>query len=280
MAGRRLIVNADDFGWSEGVSAGILRAHREGIVSSTTLMVNMPTAEKAVELLSSAKALGVGVHLNLCQGPPLTEAAREALAGPDGRMEYKAGQLARRYLACGRVRRAVAEELEAQILWARQHGLAITHLDSHRHVHAFPPIFSLVCRLAERYKVAWIRWPVERLAGQALPGEARGQRSVVRQLRMMMLLNGLRLRRPGRADAFFGIGATGFLDSQLLRSILRCVPRGLSELMVHPGLMDSAGATGTRLVASREAELAALCDPQVRLELETQGIELTHYGTL
>ena len=92
VAEKRVIVNADDFGFSAGISAGIIRAHREGIVTSTTVVANMPAAEQAVEMLADAPRMGVGVHLNACQGLPLSDAG-SALAGADGRMARSGRQL-------------------------------------------------------------------------------------------------------------------------------------------------------------------------------------------
>ena len=276
---RRLIVNADDFGWSEAVSAGILHAHANGIVSSTTLMANMPASAASVTMLPQAPRLGVGVHLNVCQGRPLCR-AMACLAGPDGMIDLKAGTLARRFLWSPRVRRAVAAEMEAQIVWALEHGLQPTHLDSHRHVHALPPIFAIVCRLAKRYKIPWIRWLRPGPCSTTLPPEARPQGKTARLLGVMMRLNAARGRPFRGTEALYGIPGTGFLSPGMLVDLIRHLPAGVNELMVHPGWAEQNSPATTRLAHTRPAELAALCDAAVRAELEAGGIELIQYGNL
>ena len=94
----RLIVNADDLGWSAGVNEGILRAHRDGIVTSATLAANMPAAAAAVERLGEHRELGVGVHLNVCQGPALSARGRAVLTGGAGEMSATGTQIIRRCL--------------------------------------------------------------------------------------------------------------------------------------------------------------------------------------
>ncbi|MCY2929480.1 MAG: ChbG/HpnK family deacetylase [Planctomycetota bacterium] len=175
MQTRKAIINADDFGFSPGVTEGILRAHREGVVTSTTVMANMPGAGEALGRLAEAPALGVGVHLNACQGEPLSPEG-QALAQADGRMRRTATGLILACLARPRLLRAVEAEFDAQIRWLLDHGRRPTHLDSHRHVHAFSPIFARVVGLARRYDIRRIRWPQERLAGAGWPAAPWRQR--------------------------------------------------------------------------------------------------------
>ena len=151
---RRVIVNADDFGFSLRVSEGILRAHREGIVTSTTIAANMPAAEQACALLSGIDTLGVGVHLNCSQGPPLSAEA----SGAGGRGRADAFLRRGFILACAARRGLVdvaAAECEAQIRWVLDHGLQPTHLDSHRHAHAYPPLFGACGRARQAVSCAF-----------------------------------------------------------------------------------------------------------------------------
>jgi len=277
-AEKRVIVNADDFGFSPGVSAGIVRACREGIVTSTTLTANMPAAGEALSLLAETPGLGVGVHLNACQGPPLSEPARALLADDDGQMNWTAPRLLRACLFSRRRAEAVAAEFEAQIQWALDHGIAPTHLDSHRHIHGWPAFFTRVTALAERYNIRFVRRPVEKLPGGPWPRAPRKQR------RVRWLLNLLEpLRGPSErvvTTGTWGIAHTGAIDATWLTRAAASVPPGVTEWMVHPGQADDMPAGQTRLRAGREAELAALCDPAVADAFGAQGVELTHYGRL
>lgn len=276
---RRVVINADDYGFSPGITEGILRAHRDGIVTSTTIAANMPAAAEAARRLAEAPNLGVGVHLNVSQGPPLSKEALR-LADEDGVLRLTAVGV---ILACVRSRRAllaVEAEYDAQIRWALDHGIRPTHLDSHRHAHGFPPILKRVVRLARRYNVPCIRWLWEKLPpGGWTPGPAK-------QRRTRRLINGFAMvnRWIGSdlrvTQGTWGIEHTGCIDAAWLVQAARGLPPGVTEIMTHPGLADETEAAASRLGERRQAELAALCDPAVRATFETNGIQRVHYGHL
>jgi chitin disaccharide deacetylase len=274
---KRVIVNADDFGFSPGITEGILRAHREGVVTSTTIAANMPAAEDAVRRLAEAPDLGLGVHLNACQGPPLSSEGKR-LAGADGQMRWTAPRLFARCLVPGTLG-AIEAEFDAQIRWVLDHGLRPTHLDSHRHVHGFPPVFLRVVKLARRYHIPFVRWPRERLLGGGWPAAAK-QRRVVRGLRLCSFLNrpfGLELR--GTLGTW-GIAHTGRIDAAWLVLAAERLAPGVTEIMTHPGLVDDLEPATSRLHASRQIEMNALCDGRVRETFNARGVELIDYGRI
>ena len=142
-----LIVNADDFGITEGATDAIVECHRAGSVTSTTLMTNMPAAQYAAQRAQENPALGVGLHFNLTLGRPLAALHVNSLTDGQGAL------LSRRDLALraitGRLRAAeIRNELDAQHAAMRALGLTPTHLDSHQHVHAIPGIFQVVANFA------------------------------------------------------------------------------------------------------------------------------------
>jgi len=273
------VVNADDFGFWPGGSEGILRAHGEGIVTSTTVTANMPAAADAVRRLDEAPGLGVGVHLNVCQGPVLSPRAA-ALAGDDGLMRRTGSRLVLACLGRRKLLEAVEAEFDAQIRWVLDCGIQPTHLDSHRHVHGYPPIFARVVKLARRYHIHYVRRHRESLPGGGWP-VAEG-----RQRRIRFVLNVLGRRQAGMAADLlatagtWGIAHTGRIDSAWLMLAARRLPAGVTEIMTHPGAGDDLPDDQTRLRQSRRTELEALCDPAVREAFARQGIELTHYGKL
>jgi chitin disaccharide deacetylase len=277
---KRVIVNADDFGFSPLVTEGILRAHREGILTSTTIAANMPAAAAAAGRLGEAPGLGVGVHLNVCQGPALSPEGRAVLAGPDGIMSATATQL---ILGCIRHPSrlaAVAAECEAQIRWALDHGIRPTHLDSHRHVHGFTPVFRRVAGLARRYDIRFVRRPWERLPGRGWPACPAKQRRVRRLTNLFGACDVLWAGGLFVTCGTWGVAHTGLIDAAWLVRAASAAPGGVLEIMTHPGLTGDLEAATTRLRESRQAELAALCDPAVRKAFEANAIELTHYGKL
>ena len=289
---KRLIVNADDLGWSEAVTSGILKAHREGIVTSTTLMTNLPGAEEALSRTRcETPGLAIGVHLNLMEGRPL--APRDEVAAIlDGAGCFVPSPMAlyRKVYCSESARRAALRELEAQVGWAMARGLKPSHVDSHKHVHLMPPLLPHVVEMARRHGIPAVRTTVEfRPAGLSrfLP-EGWGVSSRMRQvlLRTVAVRWGRRARRAVReaglatTDWFFGVRATGAISAPLLEHMLRTAPEGTGELMVHPGLAKETGNRPTRLSDSRPRELEALCDPRVRRAADAAGWTWATYKDL
>ncbi len=164
----RLVVNADDFGISSRINEGILLAHQAGIVTATSLMAVGRAFEQAVQCCRAVPALDVGVHLTLVAERPLLP-HRSSLTGDDGRFPASAGAFLRRWLT-GRIRRAdVQAEWSAQIERVLDHGIRVTHLDSHQHVHILPGLADLSLQLAARYNIPFVRVPVEDLRGDRWP---------------------------------------------------------------------------------------------------------------
>ncbi len=274
------IINADDFGFSPMVSEGILRAHRDGIVTSTTVAANMPAAEAAVARLSEAPRLGVGVHLNCTQGPALSDRGRRVLAGEGGVMNHTATAIIRKVIRHPSLLAAVEAEFDAQIRWALDHGIRPTHLDSHRHSHAYWPIFARVVKLARRYDIRFVRRHREKLPGGPWPAAPRKGRRVRIMLNCMGSID--HLRRPGVHGTLgtWGVAHTGLIDAAWLKLAAEELPPGATEIMTHPGLDGDLDPAVTRLRESRQAELAALCDPAVREAFRANGVRLVNYGQL
>jgi hopanoid biosynthesis associated protein HpnK len=287
---RNLIVNADDLGWTEGVNRGIAEAHRNGIVSSASLLANGPAFASGAQLARTTPGLGVGVHLNLSDGgpvaprelvPSLTNDAGEFAGGP----EHLLLRIAKR----GLVLREVEEEWDAQIGKVREAGIEATHLDGHKHVHMLPGLFEIVLRLARRYGIGAVRIAHEasslraalsagdeKHAGVVLKQgvQARGLKLLARDAREQAQRAGI-----SAADYFCGIAQTGEITKEGVARLLRNLPEGTTELMCHPGYSDEAlQNTATRLQASRQKELEILTDAEIRNLVASQGIRLIDYG--
>jgi chitin disaccharide deacetylase len=245
---RRLIVNADDFGLTRGVSEGILAAHRHGIVTSTTVLVTAPISRDLLDRLD-ASGLGAGVHLNLTLGSPITRS--RSLVDNDGRFVRDARHAAARANAGD-----VEKEVEAQI--ERFESLlkrSPTHLDTHHHVGLHAPVKEIVLRIAGLH---------------ALP--VRSQDAVARAA----------ARSAGLAtpDHFFGESGPGpYWTLSRTLSHLRRLPPGSSEFMTHPGYCDDA-LSYSRFGRQRETELAALGSPAARAAVAALGIRLCDFRDL
>ncbi|MFQ3580276.1 MAG: ChbG/HpnK family deacetylase [Chloracidobacterium sp.] len=288
---RKLIVNADDFGMCVGVNTGILRAHRQGIVTSTTIMANGLAFADAVARAQDCPQLGVGVHLVLLGGPPVAPPQDvRSLLGPDGTLPNDFGVFLRRLLRRELRPAEIEIEFRAQIERVLAAGLRPTHLDSHKHAHAHPLVLDVLLRVAEAYGIRSLRRPQERLAFVSLSGLNRQDAlTFVKQK-----ASALALARYARAfrrrlrtapvripDAFFGFAHTGLLNPALICYMLRLLPVGTSELMCHPADMDDTlRRYPTRLKEARLREQAALTDPRVRDEIIRQGIQLVNFSDL
>lgn len=249
---RALIVNADDWNLTGGVSRGILEAHRQGIVTSTTALVNLPPDEASLAELRAAPALGVGLHLNLTWGRPLSPPeAVPSLVDDEGHFRRDPRAVTARAKPM-----EARQELEAQIeAFETLFGRRPTHLDSHHHLHRYPPLEEVVLDLALT-------------AGLPLRSQDPGFRDQLR---------GLGVPTP---DHFVGdVGAEPYWTVSRLLDTLAGLGEGVTELMCHPGRYDETLAW-SRYGPQREAELAALADPEVRATAERLGIQLLHFGAL
>ena len=289
---KKLIVNADDFGLTEGVNRAIIHGHRNGIITSATLMANGEAFDSAVAASSAEPRLGVGAHLNLTQGRPVSNASEvPSIISQDGFFFPSPGILARRIMARQVEPVEVEKELRSQIEKVASAGVRITHLDSHKHIHLLPPLFGLVLKLARTYRIDCVRCPVEPASGALVPlqSEVPGWPRKAKQYLLARALSTLaasqvrKVAHAGiyRTDYFFGLSQTGFLDAAILEQMIRAVPEGSTEIMCHPGYVDAAlQQTRTRLRAQRETELEALTSPGIRQAVAEMGIELISYGQL
>jgi chitin disaccharide deacetylase len=278
----RLVVNADDFGISARINAGIVLAHRAGVVTATSLMAVGRAFEQAVQHCRAVPALDVGVHLTLVAERPLLT-CRSSLAGDNGHFPASAGAFLRRWLK-GSIRRAdVQAEWSAQIERVLDHGIRVTHLDSHQHVHILPGLAELSLNLAARYHIPFVRVPVEDLRPDRWPS----LHAMNRMLGATVLRASWALARragPGVANyrplRFLGFQDGGRLDDLRLRRLLRSLRPGRAyELMCHPGLTPDEPDV-KRWHYGHEKELQALTRPSIRSEIAARGIQLCNFKDL
>jgi len=251
---KRLIVNADDFGRARGVNAGILRAHRDGIVTATTLMVCGPAADAAAISARATPSLDVGVHLTLTYGRPISDpAAVSSLVERDGSFP----RVPAAFLGTGRADRDEAlTEYRAQFARAQELlGRAPTHLDSHHWLHDEPALESAVIALASE-------------TGTAVRPHDDAQRD---RLRAAGVSTVDRYRRDFQHDD---------VDIPTLERILAEIDAGVTELGCHPGEPDVELARTSTYAALRVAELATLIDPRIKTAIARNGITLSSYSAV
>jgi chitin disaccharide deacetylase len=277
---KQLIVNADDLGLTPGVNRGILRAFQDGLVTSASLLVTGSAFEEAVALARQNPELDVGLHLTLVEERGvLGHEVVPTLIDETGRFPRTSLEFFR-HAVLGRISwDEVEREIAAQIARFQKTGLRLSHLDSHQHLHMFPPVFQIVRRLTSGMQSVWIRNP----AGpwRKSPGVPMGRWVQRLGLNLTCLsaraLHGSRL--PQMPDGMFGFEGSGCLTLRALQQIFRNIPDGLYELICHPGEDDVGTRTRYSHWGYRWAEeLEALTAPETRVVLKEQGIALTSFA--
>jgi chitin disaccharide deacetylase len=286
---KQLIVNADDFGLTEDVNRGIIFAHRDGILTSTSLLANGSAFQQAVSSSRKLVQLSVGVHLNLSQGDPVSPANRiPSLVNKQGELHLSPLHLWRGILTRRLSLEEIHTECRAQVLKVIEAGVAPTHLDGHLHVHLLPQLSPVLIRLAREFGIRHVRCPTEDLAvtlpliwrikGNSLAALERslvayGVNSFAERLTEHLLAAGITC-----PNAFFGLAHTGFLDTNALKLLIAKVPDGTTELMCHPGYDSSElKSFGGNLTHEREVELLALTAPEVKDLIGNLGIRLVNF---
>jgi len=289
---KNLIVNADDLGWTEGVNRGIVEAHRRGLVTSTSLLANGRAFESALAAAISNPQLGIGVHLNLSDGPPSAPADEvRGLLNEAGELEEGPESLLLRIASRSLALEEVEREWDAQIRKVHATGIEPTHLDGHKHVQMLPGLFEIALRLAKKHGIRAIRVAHEESTLRSVLSSAGEQKAAV-VFKQGVQARGLKLLAPdaremaeragiATADYFCGIAQTGVLTREGVEKLLGSLPDGTTELMCHPGYADEElRKTGTRLQESRQTELQILTDGSVRKLVATRGIRLISYGLM
>lgn len=282
-----LIVNADDFGMSRGITDGILIAHREGFLTSASLMTNMPAAEYAIANLTHAPALGVGIHLNICSGRPLSPPARiPTLVDAKGNFHPPHTMIRKlwRWQVSGQ---EIECEFRAQLRWAKDRGIVPTHADSHHHLNLYPAAALPFARALEAGGITRTRsprcsvWPKQRAIGGPHEGNV-ARRALVQAYRIALRHTAFRkLASPDSRISFLSNDRRNFAGlGGKWKSTLEHLPAGLFELACHPGLFERGFSETDRIHAQREEELRWLTNRELLDAVERNRIRLVTYKSL
>jgi hopanoid biosynthesis associated protein HpnK len=270
---RRLIVNADDFGLSSSVNHAVVRAHREGILTTASLMVNEPGFDEAVALAREHPSLGVGLHLTLLFGH--STLAHEAIPGlVNDRRELTSSPVAAgfRYFFIRALREQLRAEIRAQLERFRATGLVLDHVNGHLHLHLHPVVFPLLLEHAFAFGIKRVRltsdpfWLNTRLAKghwRYRAVHAAIHHVLSRRARPVLRQHGIQ-----HTSAVFGLLQNARVDETYVSKLLQRLPGGDSELYSHPSLDDF------------KHEFEALISPRVRGQIEHLGIKLIRYQDL
>jgi len=283
---KKLIVNADDFGLTEGINLGIIECFTKGIVTSATLMVNMPGYEHAVNLAKKNQGLGVGIHLNLLKGKPVQLSYLvPTLVNRSGSFLTMPKFLSR--LLCGRIYLAEVEvELRAQIEKMIDSGLRISHIDSHRHIHIFPPIMKCVLKLCKEYNISKMRFPLSNsfrsrstmfYSFSSHPGVE--MKEII--VNCLSKVSKTSIQRNGIICPDFYFDFIHVEKENLLRfeHFCKAMQEGAAEMVCHPGYMTEKIDGVEGIGSDREKQLEILTDCRVIEMLRKYQIYLTNYDS-
>jgi len=270
---RRLIVNADDFGRSHSLNEAVVRAHREGILTSASLMVNEPAFDEAVTIAGENPRLGVGLHLTLvCGHSALPPGKIPGLV--NGQKEFSADPVATgfRYFFNRDLHEQLRAEIHAQFARFAATRLPLDHVNGHLHLHLHPTVFRVLMEDADKLGIRRLRWTRDRfwLNARLASGRwlYRTAGTVIYRCLSARARRALERRGIRHAGATFGLLQDSRMDENFILKLLPCLPAGDSELYSHPSLDKF------------RHEFDALLSPKVKELIQQLGIQLIRYADL
>jgi chitin disaccharide deacetylase len=279
---KQVIINADDLGLSSGVNRAVVRAWRDGILTSASLMPSGEAFAEAVEIARENPGLQVGLHLTLVHGKAVLPPAEiPGLVSADGSFTDNPVAAGMRYFFLPSLRDQLRREIEAQLRAVTGTGLDISHVDGHVNIHVQPVVFAILAELMPRYGIRSFRLTRERLQetlrlDPTRPVGKRADAFIFDRLaaHSLPVLDRLGI---GYADEVKGLLNSGRMTEEYLLALLECVRDGLTEIYFHPGCLPCATITGKMPNYRHEDELVALTSPRVREEAERLGIVFRNY---
>jgi hopanoid biosynthesis associated protein HpnK len=270
---RRLIVNADDFGRSHSINEAVIRAHREGVLTTASLMVNEPACVEAVALAKENPKLGVGLHLTLLQGHSALPPERiPGLVNSRGEFSNSPVGAGMSYFFRRNLRKQLRAEIHAQFEKFRATGLPLDHVNGHLHLHLHPTIFKILMEDAEKLGIRHLRLTRDCLARSRRMVNGRwfyrASHAAIYGWLSSRARGPLRQRGIKHAQITFGLLQDSRVDEEYILKLLPELPPGDSELYSHPSLDEF------------KHEFDALISPRMMGLVKKLGIELIRYQDL
>lgn len=279
-----VVINADDLGFSIGTNRGIEDAHRKGILTSACIMPTGPAFHDAIKMLKRCPKLGIGIHLSLTLGTSiLSKKQIPDLVDDNQYFHPYFPPLLLKTIFTPKILKQIEKELDAQVRTVLKAGITIDHLNGQYHAHFIPAIFPIVCQLARKYKIPFVRVPMEPYSSKALS---------LNGIKWLYLKGaGVFLdfigKLPKQYPAFYGILNTRKMDKRALMESLTLCKEGITEIITHPGIYDK-GKTNFDFnkqeidffirSENRVIERDALMDSEVRSLVKKLKLKLVTFG--
>lgn len=268
-----VVINGDDFGYSEAVNQAIIQAHRQGILSSTSLMVTADKFSEAVSLAKENPNLGVGLHLVLCCGKSaLPPQDIPTLVDKDGYFHDSAAMAGWQYQFLPSAKDQLKREIKAQLDLFKETGLPLSHVDGHLHLHTHPLVMKILTELAQEYQIKYIRLPLEELS-YTLGCQRLSSGSLLLKIIYHHVFHWLRLSAEKRLSAYkvkclqrvYGLLQTGMMSESYLLCLIPQIQTIFNEIYFHPQSIKG------------DQEFQALCSEKVKDMLSSKGFEIVNY---
>ncbi|MBD2136924.1 hopanoid biosynthesis-associated protein HpnK [Anabaena sp. FACHB-1237] len=271
-----LIINADDFGFSDSVNTAIVQAHTQGILTSTSLMVTGNAADNAISLAKNYPNLGVGLHLVLVCGKSVLPPTKiPHLVDFQGNFSDDPTQAGLHYQFNQNAQQELRLEIRAQLERFRDSGLQLSHVDGHLHLHVHPVILNILTELAPEFNIKYIRLPSEELSKNLKIDKS----NLVNKMLWFLVFG--QLRRYGEklltnhninfANRVYGLLQTGNINENYLLGLIPQINAELVEIYAHPDTEN------TNINPGGTTELAALLSEKVKEKLTASDFQLINY---
>lgn len=280
-AGRRLIVTADDFGLSLAVNEAVEQASRYGILTCASLMVGEAAAQDAVRRARRLPRLRVGLHVVVAEGTPvLAPHDIPALCDQEGRLDPRLVAAGFRFFFNRSATRQLEKEIRAQFAAFAKTGLALDHVNAHKHMHMHPTVLGLILRIGREYGMRAVRLPYESSAGVLAPAQAWARLLGLAVTGPWLGLMRWRLDRAElrHNDRILGLGQSGHMDEDTVLALLQRLPQGVTELYFHPAVEEDGAARA--LGYQKKAEWGALMSSRVQGALQASGVRRLSFSDL
>jgi hopanoid biosynthesis associated protein HpnK len=277
---KQVIINADDFGLSTAINSAVIQAHREGVLTSASLMVTGESCQEAVELARATPTLAVGLHLVVGNGQAvLPHKEIPHLVDVNGRFPDAPLRCGLLYWFSNTAQTELARELAAQFERFTATGLPLSHVDGHLHLHIHPTVFNLLLPLAEDYGAHGLRLPLDELNQALRYNHQQAMTKITWAITLGLVCrwcrNRLRNRYLSVPRQVYGVMQSGQMQKAYVVNVLRHVRKLTTELYFHPSTTAQDKALGPN-----PSDLETLLSPAVKQVIEERGLRLATYSTL